>query len=334
MTGRPRRRNVPPSTRLLQSASGPRARRQPPAARINVLFHGDEVQMELGIRRALVCCGAWKAEVTLDGQVLSPVSDWSEVCWNSDQEADYLELAIRLQGGVRIERQLLLARRDGFVWLADAVLAPRRAKLEYRGTLPLAPATGFRPAAETHEGRLVVGLSSGAQRDGQQGGIGEWGPLGPRLVKPQRNGHPVASANGAMLKKGPPQGRSLLVLPLALPEWRLDPMPGGLMQEGALLAWRQAAVGRALLAPLFVDFHTRRQAQPFTWRRLTVAEQLKPLPADKAVGYRVAIGNRQWLFYRSLARRGNRTLLGHNLITETLIARFRAGTIEPLLEIE
>jgi len=49
----------------------------------------------------------------------------------------------------------------------------------------------------------------------------------------------------------------------------------------------------------------------------------------------VALGNRQWLIYRSLGQPGNRTLLGHNLSTEMLVARFdKSGEVEPLIEIE
>ena len=69
--------------------------------------------------------------------------------------------------------------------------------------------------------------------------------------------------------------------------------------------------------------------------QLTVAESMKVQPADVAVGYRVARGGRQWLIYRSLAPPKNRTLLGHNLSTELLVARFtREGEVKPLLEIE
>jgi hypothetical protein len=66
-----------------------------------------------------------------------------------------------------------------------------------------------------------------------------------------------------------------------------------------------------------------------------VAESLKTQSPETAVGYRVAIGNRQWLIYRSLTPPRNRTLLGHNLSTEMLVTRFtRQGEIETLLEIE
>jgi hypothetical protein len=66
-----------------------------------------------------------------------------------------------------------------------------------------------------------------------------------------------------------------------------------------------------------------------------VAESLQIVPPHVAAGYRVMVGKHQWLIYRSLAPAANRTLLGHNLATEMLIARFdRNGEVEPLIEIE
>ena len=75
--------------------------------------------------------------------------------------------------------------------------------------------------------------------------------------------------------------------------------------------------------------------RPRTWRQLTVAADLERQPADVAVGYRVQLGRDQWLIYRSLAEPANRTLLGHNLSTEMLLARFdETGEVEPLIEVE
>ena len=126
-----------------------------------------------------------------------------------------------------------------------------------------------------------------------------------------------------------------MVLPLSLPEWLADRRSGELRQTAAGLELRQAAEGRAMLAPLFFDLDRRRMLRPLTWRQLTVAESWSVRPNDVAVGYRVAIGRRQWLVYRSLGPRRNRTLLGHNLSTEMLVARFgRKGQVKPLVEIE
>jgi hypothetical protein len=54
-----------------------------------------------------------------------------------------------------------------------------------------------------------------------------------------------------------------------------------------------------------------------------------------AVGYRLQIGNEQWLIYRSLTTPDIRTVLGKNLMHEFLVGRFTDdGQVETLLEIE
>jgi len=129
--------------------------------------------------------------------------------------------------------------------------------------------------------------------------------------------------------------RRILALPLALPEWQCDARPGSLARTDQGLALSQSAKGASLFAPLFFDLDSRRNRQPFTWRQLTVAENLQAVAADVAVGYRVMVGKKQWLIYRSLAPVGNRTLLGHNLISQLLVARFdRKGEVASLVEIE
>jgi hypothetical protein len=127
-----------------------------------------------------------------------------------------------------------------------------------------------------------------------------------------------------------------LASPLALPEWRVEPCSGAFDAAGDGLELRVAAAEvQRLYAPLFLDLDPRRLFQPATWRTLTVAESLRAVPADLAVGYRVQMRNKQILVYRSLGERGNRTVLGQNLVSEFLIARFHStGEIAPLLEIE
>jgi hypothetical protein len=127
-----------------------------------------------------------------------------------------------------------------------------------------------------------------------------------------------------------------LVLPLALPEWRHDRRYGTLVGEQGGLILRHAGEGCGLVAPLFFDLDRRRRHRAATWRQLTVAEDLKVVPRDVAVGYRVQVGRQQWLIYRSLRPPGaSRTVLGQNLSSEFLAARFRPdGDVESLLEIE
>ena len=80
---------------------------------------------------------------------------WEEVCWHSDDDVDYLELETKWNGSWRLQRQILLAREDHFLWLADAVTGPDVASLDYRSVLPLTPGIEFRPEQETREGFLA-----------------------------------------------------------------------------------------------------------------------------------------------------------------------------------
>lgn len=259
----------------------------PAAPWLVATYPEDLVQIELQSRREVVCSGRWGLEVRRDGEPVRPESCWEALLWLSDDDADYLELEIQLEGGLRVQRHLLLAREDEFLLLADAILGDRPANLEYRGCLPLVEGVSFHPADETREGFLT-----GDRRLG-------------------------------------------LVLPLGLGEWRADAGRGSLVETERGLELSQQARGRSMFAPLFVDLRPGRMTRRLTWRHLTVAENLRSLPSDMAVGYRVTIGKHQWLIYRSLGPTGNRTLLGHNLTTETLVARFdREGEAEPLVEIE
>ncbi|OYV82844.1 MAG: hypothetical protein B7Z73_16755 [Planctomycetia bacterium 21-64-5] len=233
--------------------------------------------------------GLFDPRVSIDGAELLPEADWEQTCWVSDDDVDYLELELGLAGGARIQRHVVLARDDEFLFLADAVLGVRPGQLDYQASLP-----------------LVAGLSAQAS-----GGTREIA-----LVRGDR--------------------RRAMVLPLALSEWRSERRAGDLtIESGALDLGQSALHSRSLFAPLFIDLAPRRLRRPVTWRQLTVAEDREVQPADMAVGYRVQVGSRQWLFYRSLGPCGNRTLLGHNLVSEFLTARLgRKGMPETLIEIE
>jgi hypothetical protein len=264
---------------------------------LSLTFGQRRLMCELETRRGLICMGEWKTELRLAGKLLSPTTDWDEVCWVSDEDCDYLELQMSFDGGVCLQRQILLGRKDHFLFVGDALLECSGRLIEHRFTLPLAPGVTFQGAAETREGFLSSGGSKG---------------------------------NGGSRNR--PQA---LVLPLALPEWRMDRRGGDLESNEAGITLRQAATGRGMYVPLFLDLDPRRMTKPVTWRQLTVAENREVQPRDEVVGYRVEVGKSQWLIYRSLGPRGNRTVLGHNLVTEMLVARFgRDGEVDTILEIE
>ena len=266
--------------------------------RLLIHFAGQTCNIELIASGRVVASGPWQFAVSVNGQPRTAVSDWESICWHSDADVDYLELQIELTDDVVMQRHMVLAREDRFLLMADALFAPSTGNWEYRGIVPLAAGVDFCPAEETREGLLV-----GTGRAKQGAGSG---------------GRPLAH-----------------VLPLALPEWRSDARGGQLAAAAGGLELRQSIVGQRLFAPLLLDLDRGRFRRRMTWRQLTVAESLVPVAADRAVGYRVAIGAQQWIIYRSLAAAGNRTLLGHNLSTETLVARFGAdGEVTPLIEIE
>ncbi len=127
------------------------------APRLSVAYSGPQVEIELAIGKDCLWSGNWTIEVKRNGQPLEPVGQWSQVCWESDHDVDYLELEMRLHGDVIVERHVLLGRNDPFLFLADTVLSSQPARLEYRSVLPLAGLSTFQPESETREGVLVVG---------------------------------------------------------------------------------------------------------------------------------------------------------------------------------
>jgi hypothetical protein len=252
-----------------------------------VVYSGREVRVELHCDRDVVFSGPWQLDLLCDGRPVEIAGPWEEVCWTSDEDGDYLEIEAAFSAGVRVQRQMFLARADGVLLLADCVLWDAEAQWNYRGRLPLPANMRFEAATESREGFLTGGR------------------------------------------------RRALVLPLALPEWRAEAGIGQLAAKPDGLELSQSAEGAAMFAPLWFDLDPRRMARPATWRRLTVAEDRQVAPDATAVGYRAMTGRRQWLIYRSLGPNGNRTLLGHNLVSQTLVARFLpSGEVEPLLEVE
>ncbi len=125
------------------------------------------------------------------------------------------------------------------------------------------------------------------------------------------------------------------VLPLALSEWSSEKQSGELEVQRDRLVLTQQAKAQRMYAPLFWDLEPKRAFKPLTWRQLTVGEQLEIVDAQDAVGFRVQIGKRQWMIYRSLAEKANRTVFGQNLSCEFFCARFdHFGDADELLSLD
>jgi hypothetical protein len=123
----------------------------PQAERMTVAYGDRAVRLEVAVGADLLLSGRWDLELQADCAPIEPAGSWREICWVSDQDCDYLELEMAMTGGLRVQRQLLLARKDQFLLLADAVLGDRPQELLYRGRLPLSSRLTASAAADTRE---------------------------------------------------------------------------------------------------------------------------------------------------------------------------------------
>ncbi|MFO0912033.1 MAG: hypothetical protein U0795_03675 [Pirellulales bacterium] len=112
--------------------------------------------IELSAEGHVLWQGSWMPSITVNGQTLKPVSDWSSTCWETDSEVEYLELEMELEGGWRLQRQCCLARPDCQLFLADALLGTDSASIHYSGRLPLANGVQLTDLPETTEIHMGV----------------------------------------------------------------------------------------------------------------------------------------------------------------------------------
>jgi hypothetical protein len=99
--------------------------------------------------------GSWSVESSSGGQLLEAKGTWEETCWFSDSDVDYVEFSMELDQGARLERQVLLARKDAFLLIVDNLMNAPEPLAQHRMSLPLAAGMGFVPEAETREGLLI-----------------------------------------------------------------------------------------------------------------------------------------------------------------------------------
>lgn len=271
------------------------------ANRIDVQYRAQQLQLNLQAASSTLLFGSCDQRVLINGHPAMAESGWEHVCWHSDEEADYLELELRLRG-CRIQRQLVLARKDAFALIADAV------------TLH-----------SVHSESLNSGF--GTQE------VVEWSY---ELALPLASGCRVMAATDTReVKLGDQRERARAML-LSSPEWRIDPRPGEFTIQDDRLVVSSQATGRGLYLPVLIDLNAARIRQPLTWRRLTVAENLTPVAADEAVAFRAQVGDCHWLVYRELGLRGNRTFFGKNVCSDFFVGRFlpKKRDYETIVEIE
>lgn len=135
---------------------------------IDVDFSLEEMFITIRGSEGILFSGEWTSTTTWQGTTLPAIDDWDEILWHDDEDCVYLECERTLDQGFRLQRQILLARKDRFLLLGDALIGPEgvtRASspdLHHTFEFPLAEGATVKPAKETRE----VAISSGGKRSG------------------------------------------------------------------------------------------------------------------------------------------------------------------------
>ena len=83
------------------------------APRIVVAHPADTMRVEIHSDKHVLFSGEWPVEATINGAPVESTDEWDCQCWHSDEEGDYLELALDLEDDARLERQFFVSRADG-----------------------------------------------------------------------------------------------------------------------------------------------------------------------------------------------------------------------------
>lgn len=195
------------------------------AIRVLVEYRDATPQIEIAVGDRLLCAGPWRFRVSLDGRPLEPRGPWRLSCWESDRRATFLEITAPLEGGLELDRQVVLLPEDRVLLLADAATTrtrpPAAGSLRMEMLLPLAPALEATPAEETRE---IAFSDTKARMLALPVGLPEWRAAG--------SGGLSATPDGLLLEHEPAGGRCYA------PVWLdLDPR-----RQGRPLTWRQLTV--------------------------------------------------------------------------------------------
>lgn len=264
--------------------------------RLAIDFASDVIWLDvIGEDGERIFSGDWDVQIKRDGQELTIDHAWQEVCWFSDDDADYLELECSAGDDCTIQRQIMLVREEGMLYFADALLANEPNRWNIQTSWSLAPGVRFEPESKNTEGKL--------------------------------------------LRDTPELGTSKLVglmLPVASPEWKRDNTNCWLTTREDTVIQHAEADTKRLYSPTVLPLRGLAKLQAYTWRRLTIAEELQIQPPEVAEAYRVQLNDEQWLFYRSLAPCTRRTVMGLHLNTEFYAGRFCSddGQFEAILQVD
>lgn len=116
---------------------------------------------------------------------------------------------------------------------------------------------------------------------------------------------------------GPPF--DVRLLPLFLPADPLTPARGGIaMSRHGLRTWA-SATGRAMIAPIAIEWGRRPLPAPRVWRPLTVTQDRRVVRPDEAAAWRTPHAGRQLVYFRSTLGVRRLAFLGCQTFNECVI---------------
>lgn len=130
--------------------------------------------------------------------------------------------------------------------------------------------------------------------------------------------------------------RTARLFPLWLEDDRLQHAIGSFREHDGQLELSAMALGGVTM-PLALDWHPDRSVAPADWCRLTVTEARRIVGPGEASGFRLRVGKRQVLLYRSLVAPGtSRAVLGLHTWHETVFSRVdpKKCGLQSLVEVE
>ena len=100
--------------------------------------------------------GDWTINLVIGGVPVELADEWSCVCWQSDPDADYIELQMLGPGKLRVERIVMLSRTQRFLLLADSISGVPHQRIEYQSQLSLGDNVEPRMDTPTREVQLTM----------------------------------------------------------------------------------------------------------------------------------------------------------------------------------
>jgi len=119
--------------------------------------NGQFPQIDMTVLGRALFNGNWDLQIKVDGKPVQVKRQWTAICWNTDNDGDYLELQQTFAAGGRVERQIWLSRSAHSAMFADSLTGFSSKQIEYTSRLPLIDGLDTQSDAGDRETRLKDG---------------------------------------------------------------------------------------------------------------------------------------------------------------------------------